>query len=183
MVSARVKAAFLVPAATVAAALLAAGCRREAPVAPPGDRAGYPGAMTGQADLKPLSGLVLIPARSQADKALGLQGVTTLPHGRGVIFFLAPDPAGRPALFHSRNCLFTIGMAAIDKRGFILELRNLPPESYAAFPPETAFIIETAADWFPEHGFRAGDRLDMHSVMAAIDETLNVRNHLERAAP
>lgn len=167
------------PALALALALLSAGCYgagdRPPERAPAGENHAY---LAGPGHCA-LSGLVLIPAVTERDKALGLQFVTGLPEDTGVIFFIE-RPRSRPVAFHSRNCYFTIGMTALDADGRILAVKNLEPESLAEFPPETAFVVETAPGRFPGPGKKPGESVDLGRLMLSIDYRLNVRDHLPR---
>jgi len=124
-----------------------------------------------------LDGITLIPTRNRNDLALGLQYVTKMPENVGILF----RDLGQVNSFHSRNCLFTIEMTALDKDGKILQMVDTLPENDRVKIPEgTRYVIETNANVMRRKGFKVGNRIEFNSLQKSVNPSLNLEDHLPR---
>jgi len=98
-------------------------------------------------------------ATTDQERALGLMFRRSLPENAGMLF-LYDRP--QPATMWMKNTLIGLSVAFIDKRGRIINIEDMEPqteEAHAARAP-AAFALEVNQGWFKKRGIKAGDRIE-----------------------
>jgi uncharacterized membrane protein (UPF0127 family) len=105
-------------------------------------------------------------ADTDAERATGLMGVTSLPADQGMAFeFAAPTQAR----FWMKDTLIPLSIAFIDVRGRVVTIEDMEPchadpcPTYAAASPY-GMAVEANRGWFARAGVAVGDRAALEPI-------------------
>jgi uncharacterized membrane protein (UPF0127 family) len=112
------------------------------------------------------SRLAVRVADTDAERATGLMGVTSLPADQGMAFaFDAPTQAR----FWMKDTLIPLSIAFIDERGRVVTIDDMEPchadpcPTYAATSGYT-LAVEANRGWFSRAGVVVGDRASLEAM-------------------
>lgn len=93
-------------------------------------------------------------------RRIGLQGRSTLPENRGMLFVF---PIAEPLSFWSKNTQIPLSIAFLDDQGKIVEIFDLPPETITPVVSQLPlrYALEVNAGWFDKHEIGVGDVVRM----------------------
>ncbi len=98
-------------------------------------------------------------ADSESERRRGLMGRDSLPEDHGMLFVY---PEQRTLSFWMRNTKIPLDIAFADRRGIIVDVQTMEPESeelHRSGRP-AKYALEMAAGWFEAHGVRVGDQIE-----------------------
>ena len=107
-------------------------------------------------------------AATELEKARGLMGVESLPKDEGMAFFYEGDLR---MSFWMKNTPLDLDIAFVDKTGLILEVRTMKAQdtnTTDAGSDQCRVAIEMAGGWFARAGVKAGDRVSVEDMRAAL---------------
>ena len=140
----------------------------DAPVKPVGSQTYFPISVGG-------SELQLQFALKPAEHQKGLMYRESLDNDHGMLFlFDRPDKRG----FWMRNTRIPLDIGYFDSSGQLLEIHKLFPYDETAVNSrsrEVLIAVETNRGWYAANGIQVGERIDMSSLVLAL-EALNHDN-------
>jgi uncharacterized protein len=97
-------------------------------------------------------------AYTAQEKSRGLMDRASLEENKGMLFVYDADE--RPS-FWMKNTLIPLSIAFIDRRGRIVQIADMEPESLSIITPEVAvlFALEANRGWFQNHNIKTGDTM------------------------
>ncbi len=99
-------------------------------------------------------------AQTAAERSRGLMGREELPDNRGMLFVFPQDTE---TAFWMKNTLIPLSIAFIAEDGAILDVQDMEAlsEELHRSPQPYRYALEVNQDWFREHGFEMGDRVEI----------------------
>jgi hypothetical protein len=107
-------------------------------------------------------------AATDLEKARGLMGVTKLADGEGMAFMYEAE--NRMA-FWMKDTPLDLDIAFVARDGTVLEVRTMTAgdtETTASASDQVRFAIEMRSGWFRQFGVKAGDKVNIDDVRAAL---------------
>lgn len=98
-------------------------------------------------------------ADTDAERRRGLMGRDSLPEDYGMLFVY---PEQRILSFWMRNTSIPLDIAFIDRRGTIVDVQTMQPQSeemHRSRQP-AMYALEMEAGWFEDHAVGVGDRVE-----------------------
>lgn len=118
-------------------------------------------------------------ALNQAEQQKGLMHRDELAEDHGMLFlFDQPDKRG----FWMHNTRIPLDIGYFNASGQLLEVYKLFPYDETTVPShshEVLIAIETNRGWYAAHGVKAGDRINMQALLAALERRQHKNSALQ----
>ena len=97
-------------------------------------------------------------AQTDAQRALGLMHVRTMPQHEGMLFVFEQAAT---QCFWMRNTLLPLSIAFLADDGSVVNIADMQPQSEASHCPKkpVRYALEMNQGWFDKRGLRAGSRI------------------------
>lgn len=98
-------------------------------------------------------------ADESSERERGLMGRDSLPDDHGMLFVYGQEATRS---FWMRNTRIPLSIAFLDRRGHVVDIQQMDPESdslYTSRQP-AMYALEMDRGWFREHGVAVGDRVE-----------------------
>ena len=112
---------------------------------------------------KSLKVSLAITPEQQKRGLMNIQGMppVVLPQDQGMLFVYRREEM---ISFWMKNTTIPLSIAFIDKKGTIIEIKDMEPGSDASVRPErpAQYALEVNRGWFTENNVRVGDKLKLN---------------------
>ncbi len=107
-------------------------------------------------------------AVTDLEKSRGLMGTAQLPKDEGMAFFYETDQQAR---FWMKDTPLDLDIAFVSVEGVVLEVKTMKAgdtETTVSASDKVRFTVEMAAGWYAAAGVKAGDKVDLVGLRAAL---------------